>query len=98
MFDALFITKKNNLQDLDEQLGAAEPFCFQTQELIVEACSAFPLWLDDDEMSGDMMHDRDLENVLRNYMLKTRCSSLEDKEQFTNALGWLETNAKVQDS
>lgn len=99
MFEALFITKRDNLQDLDEQLGAVQPFCFQTQELIVEACSVFPAWLDDDAMSGDIVHDADLESVLRRHMLmnKKRKSSPEDRDRnVANALGWLGMNAKVQ--
>lgn len=68
MFEALFITKDEQLQKLDEQLGKIEPFSFQTQDLVVEACSAYPVWLEDDCMSGDIILDERLEKVLGKYM------------------------------
>ena len=71
MFEGLFIMKDAALQLLDEQLGMLEPFCFKTQELVVEACSAYPLWLDDDIMSDDIVRDRRLERALAKYMSAT---------------------------
>jgi len=68
MFEALFITRDEQLQRLDEQLAKSEPFSFQTRELDVEACSAYPVWLEDDFMSNDMVLDERLGKVLEKYV------------------------------
>ncbi|KAH6637411.1 hypothetical protein C7974DRAFT_389470 [Boeremia exigua] len=71
MFEALYVTTQDRLYILDEQLGRAEPFCFQTQTLIVEVCSPWPIWLDDDASSGDIIRDESLGIVLRRHMSAT---------------------------
>ncbi|KAJ4987339.1 hypothetical protein SVAN01_07209 [Stagonosporopsis vannaccii] len=68
MFEALFITRDEQLRRLDKRLAESEPFSFQAQELIVEACSAYPVWLEDDFMSNDLVVDERLGKVLEKYV------------------------------
>lgn len=87
MFEALFITKDEQLRKLDEQLGKIEPFSFQTQDLFVEACSAYPLWLEDDCNSGDIILDERLGKVLEKYMSATGKRRSSRKSEINRATG-----------
>lgn len=73
MFEAVFVTEDAQLQILDQNWSTLDPFHFQTLELILEACSAYPVWCDDSEPSGegDIVRDERLERLLAKYVSAT---------------------------
>ncbi|KAF3047456.1 hypothetical protein E8E12_007528 [Didymella heteroderae] len=70
MFETAFVTDIDMLEMLDHALGTLEPFHFQTPELVLEACSAYPGWCDDVQ-EGDIARDERLETVLVKHVCAT---------------------------
>ncbi|KAF1929024.1 uncharacterized protein M421DRAFT_144880 [Didymella exigua CBS 183.55] len=82
MFETAFVTNHDMLETIDGIWSTLEHFRFQTPQLVLEACSAFPAWYDDTYSipagDGDSVRDVRLERLLAKYVSATgkmQCNS-----------------------